>query len=330
MMGPRMRTRLTERLGLDWPIVQAPIGSATTPALVAAVCNAGGLGSLSITWRSPDDTATVLAATRSLTSRPFAINVVLAWPQDERIGIALEAGVRIVWTFWGDPAPHASRVHQAGALLFHTVGSVEEAVRALDGGVDVLVAQGIEAGGHVCGTMPARVLLSAVRERVPHVPVIVAGGMADADDVADMMKAGADAVCLGTRFICATEANAAPIYQRLIVEAGTDATTIGEIFNQGWPNAPHRVLRNSTVRLWEEAGRPTSGARPGQGDRLATMADGRAIERYVFAMPRADMKGDLEALALYAGEGAARIREVLPAAEIVRVLTRKLPASTEA
>ncbi|HEY7790101.1 MAG TPA: nitronate monooxygenase, partial [Vicinamibacterales bacterium] len=315
---------------LEHPIVQAPIGSATTPALVAAVCHAGALGSLSITWRSPEEIAAVLAATRTLTSRPFAINVVLAWPQDERIAIALEAGVRLVWTFWGDPSGHAVHVHEAGGLLIHTIGSVEDAARAVDGGVDVLVAQGIEAGGHVCGTTPARALLSAVSERFPDVPVIVAGGMADADDVATMMEAGADAVCLGTRFICAAEANAAPIYQRLIIEAGADATAVGEIFNQGWPHAPHRVLRNSTVRLWEEAGRPASGTRPGQGERLATMADGRAIERYGFAMPRADMQGNLEALALYAGEGAARIRDVLPAADIVRALARKLPAAAGA
>lgn len=324
-----MQTRVTRLLGLEHPIVQAPIGSATCPALVAAVANAGGLGSLSLTWRSLEDTAALLAETRRLTTRPFAVNFVLAWPPDERLALALEAGVRNIWTFWGDPAPYATRVHDAGALLFHTVGSAEEADRAVAAGVDVLVAQGLEAGGHVCSTQPARTLLAALRKRHPDVPVIVAGGLADADDVAAMMTAGADAVCLGTRFVCAVEANAAPIYKQLIVEAGDDATVSGQIFGQGWPNAPHRVLRNSTVRRWEAAGRPVAGVRPGEGERVATMADGRAVARYFFAMPRPDMQGDLEALALYAGEGASRIHDVLPAAVIVGQLVQKLPASDD-
>lgn len=319
-----MNTAFTNLLDLTWPLVQAPIGSATTPALAAAVSNAGALGSLSITWRSLDETAAVLDATRRLTSRPFAVNLVLAWPQEARVALALEAGVRIIWTFWGDPAPYVRQAHARGALVIHSIGSVADAQAAVAAGVDILVAQGVEAGGHVCGTMPGRVLLDALRNAGIDRPIVAAGGMADADDVAGVMAAGADGVCLGTRFVCAQEANAAPLYQQLLVEADADATVLAQVFDNGWPNAPHRVLRNSTVRMWETAGRPPAGQRPGEHDVVATTPDGKPIARYFFAIPRPGMQGHLEALALYAGAGVGKIRDVAPAAALVDALTRKL------
>ncbi|HVB39044.1 MAG TPA: nitronate monooxygenase, partial [Vicinamibacterales bacterium] len=291
-----MPTTLTRLLGIDWPIVQAPIGSATSPALAAAVSNAGALGSLALSWRRPDESVAAIAETRGLTSRPFAVNVVLAWPQDVQVSLALDAGVRIVWTFWGDPAPYVAAVHDAGALLVHSVGSASEARAAAAAGVDVLVAQGVEAGGHVRGTTPLRTLLAEVRQVAPHVPVVAAGGLATGEDVAAVLAAGASGACLGTRFICAHEAHVAPIYQQQIVEAGPDATVLTRLFNKGWPDAPHRVLRNSTVRAWEAAGRPAPGARPGEYDEVAVGAGGRSIERYSDTIPTPGLRGDLEAL----------------------------------
>ena len=316
--------RLTRRLGIDWPVMQAPIGSATAPALAAAVSNAGALGSLALTWRSLAEAAAVIAATQRLTSRPFAVNVVLAWPQEARVALALGAGVRIIWTFWGDPAPYVPLVHGAGGLLLHSVGSATEAQSAAAAGVDVLVAQGVEAGGHVRGTTPRSALLAAVLQIAPPIPVVAAGGLADAADVAAVLAAGAGAACLGTRFVCAREASVAPIYQQQILAAGPGATVLTRLFDKGWPDAPHRVLRNSTVRLWEAAGSPPPGRRPGEHDRVATDAAGRPIERYSDTIPAPGVLGDLEALALYAGEGAARIDRISSAAEIVRDLTRPL------
>ncbi|MDE3154972.1 MAG: nitronate monooxygenase [Acidobacteriota bacterium] len=313
---------LARRLGLDYPIVQAPIGSATSPALAAAVSNAGGLGSLALSWRRPDESVAVMAETRRLTSRPFAVNVVLAWPQDVQVSLALDAGAGIVWTFWGDPRPYVRTVHDGGAILMHSVGSVREARSAAAGGVDVLVAQGVEAGGHVRGVDPLRVLLAQILEQVPGVPVVAAGGLADEDDVAAVIAAGASGACLGTRFLCAREANVAPIYQQQIVAAGPGTTVLTRLFNKGWPDAPHRVLRNSTVRAWETAGCPPDGQRPGEYDRVATGSDGRPVERYSDTIPTPDLQGDLEALALYAGEGAARIDRVEAAADLVRRLAR--------
>ena len=205
----KMATSFTKLAGIRYPIIQAPIGSATTPMLAAAVSNAGALGTLSITWRPIDKVRQVISDTSALTTCPFAVNVVLAWPQERRIALALEAGARLVWTFWGDPTPHVAQVHAAGGYLMHSVGSVDEAIAVTAAGVDVIVAQGVEAGGHVRGTTPWRILLDGILKKLPDLPVLVAGGIADARDVAEALATGAAGACLGTRFLCCTEANVA-------------------------------------------------------------------------------------------------------------------------
>jgi len=322
-----LETALTRRLGIRYPIIQAPIGSATTPELAAAVSNAGGLGTLSITWRPLDGLHGVLRRTGALTASPFAANVVLTASQERRIGIALEAGVPIVWTFWGDPRPYVPVVHAASALLLHTVGSLDEAESVRDAGVDVLVAQGLEAGGHVRGRTPRRALLAGIRERFPDVPVVAAGDIATGADIALALAAGADGACLGTRFVCSDEADAADVYQQQIVMSAASDTLLTELFDKGWPGAAHRVLRNSTVRMWEAAGCPPPGARPGEHDHVAVRCDGTPVERYADVVPTTGIRGDLEALALYAGESCARIHDVLPAGAIMRRLVAELVAA---
>jgi nitronate monooxygenase len=317
-------TRFTELLGIRYPIVQAPIGSATTPELAAAVSNAGALGTLSVTWRSLDELDQVIKRTVRRTKHAFGVNVVLAWPQERRIALALERGVRLVWTFWGDPRPHVAAVHAAGALLFHTVGSVDEAESAAAAGVDLLIAQGLEAGGHVRGATPWRELLAKIIEKVPGIPIVVAGGIATGADIAAVLSAGADGACLGTRFVCSYEADAAQVYQQQIVHASSEDTLLTDLFDKGWLGAPHRVLRNSTVRMWDAAGRPAPGERPGEHDCVAMEANGTPVERYSDVIPTSRVTGDLEALALYAGESCARIHDVRPAAAIVRRLAQEL------
>ena len=144
-----MRTRFCELLGIEQPVVQAPIGAAAVPRLAAAVSNAGALGMVALTWAT--DVPSVVRETAALTSRPFGGNLVLAWDQHRRLAEALEAGLRIVSLTWGDPAAYVDRAHDGGALVLHTVASAEEARRAVGCGVDVIVAQGWEAGGHVWG-----------------------------------------------------------------------------------------------------------------------------------------------------------------------------------
>jgi NAD(P)H-dependent flavin oxidoreductase YrpB (nitropropane dioxygenase family) len=311
----------TRRLGIAWPIVQAPIGSASTPALAAAVSNAGGLGMLAGSWRSAETWRESIAQTRELTAFPFGVNFVLALDPGERLRIALDAGVAVVSFFWGDPSPWIVPVHRAGAVVVHTVGSGDEARAAAGAGVDVLVAQGVEAGGHVRGETPLVQLLADVRSAAPGLPVFAAGGIADASDVRTALAAGADGVWVGTRFVASAESAAHADYKRRIVEATATDTVLTDLFDLGWPDAPHRVIRNSTVRKWEMAGRPSSGHRPGEGESIAHHGDGRAVMRYEDTPPIEGMSGNLEALPHYAGKSVERIDRVLPAAEIVHRLS---------
>src|SRR5579864_2181238 len=318
-----MRTPVCDLLGIEHPIVQAAMGGPSVPAFAAAVSNAGALGMLVLT-RSGDAGA-VVQEMRGLTPDPFAANFGLHFDQHERIDSALAAGLRIVSLFWGDPAPHVDKIHDAGALVLHTVGSAEEAKRSVAAGVDVVVAQGFEAGGHVWGRVGTLALVPAVVDAVAPTPVIAAGGIADGRGVAAVIALGAQAAWVGTRFLMAAETPVHDDYRnRLIAADETSTTWFADLFDEGWPDAPHRVLRNSTVEAWEAAGSPPSGSRPGEGEQIGTRADGAAIARYASVTPVEGMDGDVDAMSMWAGQGVALARKVQPAAEIVAELVSRL------
>jgi len=170
-----MMTRLCQLLGIEIPIIQAPIGHAASPELVAAVCETGALGMLSVTWREIPEIRRVIREIRDKTERPFGVNLVLEQGQDARLEACLEEGVRIVSFFWGDPAPYLARVHHAGGVVMHTVGSAAEARQHAGNGVDVIVAQGAEAGGHVWGQVSTMALVPTAVDAAGPVPVIAAG-----------------------------------------------------------------------------------------------------------------------------------------------------------
>src|SRR3954447_24897391 len=148
-----MRTPLCDLLGIEAPVVLAPMGGAVTPTLAAAVSNAGALGMLPLSWTPADEIASVVAETRQQTDRPFGVNLGLAWEQRERLASALAAGVRVISFFWGDASALVGEAHDAGAIVFVTIGTADEARAAVAAGADVVVAQGWEAGGHVWGTV---------------------------------------------------------------------------------------------------------------------------------------------------------------------------------
>jgi nitronate monooxygenase len=312
-----MRTPFTELLGIEAPIVQAPMGGAATPVLAAAVSNAGGLGMLPLSWSSPDAIATLMREVADLTDRPVGINLALEWDQRERLAAALEAGARVFSFFWGDPAELISQAHDAEALTLVTVGSAEEASRAVDAGADVVVAQGWEAGGHVWGTVSTLALVPRVVDAAGPVPVVAAGGIADGRGLAAVLALGASGAWVGTRFLAATEAQIADDYRGRLFGAAETDTFYGTLFDGGWENAPHRALRNSTVAAWETAGRPPPGSRPGEGDHVAFRPDGSPISRYASSTPSAGMTGDLEPLPNWAGQGVGLVTHAQPAREIV-------------
>jgi hypothetical protein len=194
-----VRTPVCELLGIAQPIILAPM--VAVPRLAAAVSNAGALGMLTLTWA--EDVGAVVRDTAALTARPFCGNLVLTEDRHRRLDQALDAGLRIVSFFLGDPSGYVQGVHDAGGIVMHTVGTAEEARRAVGSGVDVVVAQGWEAGGHVWGTVATLPLVPAVVDAVAPVPVIAAGGIGDARGVAAVLALGAQAAWLGTRFLLA-------------------------------------------------------------------------------------------------------------------------------
>jgi nitronate monooxygenase len=318
-----VRTPLCELLGIDHPIVQAPVGPAAGPALAAAVSNAGALGTLALSWSG--DPAAVVRETSALTERPFGANLVLEWDQHARLDAALDAGLRIVSLTWGDPEPYVAAVHDAGGTVLHTVGSAEEARRAVAAGVDVVVAQGWESGGHVWGRVATLPLVPAVVDAVAPVPVIAAGGIGDGRGVAAVLALGARAAWVGTRFLLADECLVHERYRQRLAEAvETDAEWYADLYDVGWPKAPHRALRNATAEQWEREGRPPSGSRPGEGEPVAARASGEPIVRYTSSTPAEGMTGDVDALSLWAGQSVALARVRQPAAEIVADLVSRL------
>ncbi|TAJ42681.1 MAG: nitronate monooxygenase [Reyranella sp.] len=315
-----MKTVLCEKLGIEVPIILAPMGLAAGPRLAAAVSNAGGLGTLAPWLADIDVVRRQIRETRTLTSRPFAVNLNMAYPQEERLEACLEEGAPAISFFWHDPGKLVARAKAGGAVVLQTVGNASDARAAADNGVDIVVAQGWEAGGHVCGTVATLPLIPAVVDAVGPVPVVAAGGIADARGLAAVLALGAAGAWIGTRFLAAREAAIHPEYQACVLAATeNDTAYLEDLFDiETWPAAPHRALRNSTVMAWEAAGRPPAGKRPGEGDVLAALPNGRQVVRYRGSTPVAGVTGAIEALSMWAGQSVALVRKVLPAAEIVR------------
>jgi nitronate monooxygenase len=314
-----MKTVLCDLLGIDIPIVLAPMGVAVGPKLTAAVCNAGGLGTIPL-WRADMETLrSQIREIRSLTDKPFAVNLNLDFPQEERLEACLRERVPVVSFFWGDAGKLVEVAKSGGASVMQTVGTAKEAKVAAGNGADVIVAQGWEAGGHVWGKVATMALVPAVVDAVGSVPVVAAGGIADGRGFAAALCLGAAGAWIGTRFLASSEAFVHPHYQdRLLKASENDTVHLEDLFDVNWPNAPHRVLRNSTVTEWEGAGRPEAGKRPGEGEIVARSKSLGEIVKYRSYTPGIDADGDIEALSLWAGQGVSLVKRLQPAADIVR------------
>jgi nitronate monooxygenase len=315
-----VRTALTELLGIEAPVVLAPMGGAVSSELAAAVSNAGGMGTLPLSWSTPDQVGSTVAEMAALTDRPFGVNLIREWDQRERLKAALEAGAPVISLFWGDAAGLVTEAREAGAFVVVSVGTAADAVLAAAAGAHVVVAQGWEAGGHVRGTVTTLALVPRVVDAVDPVPVVAAGGIADGRGLAAVLALGAAGAWVGTRFLAAKESSIHEEYRQRVLAAVETDTYYGTLFDGGWPDAPHRALRNSTVDAWEAAGRPAPGDRPGEEDEVAARGDGSPIKRYASSTPQASMTGEIEALPNWAGQGVGLVTRVQPAAEIVQEL----------
>lgn len=313
-----MKTDLCRMLGIEFPILQAAIGGISCPELAAAVSNAGGLGSIAMTGWGYDGTKSRLERTAELTNHGLVANVLLSYDVGAELEAILENPPKVVSFFWGDISPYAGKVHERGSLVMATVGSVDEAKKAVDGGADVIVAQGWEAGGHVRGEIASMALVPAVVDAIDPVPVVAAGGISDGRGLAAALCLGAQAAWIGTRFLAAKEADIHPAYQARVLSSSASDTFYSKLFDGGWPNAPGRVLRNDTISSWEDAGRPVPGSRPNEAQVIARDADGSEIRRYDAVAMRSTIIGDVEAAPLWAGQGVGVVTKSETAAEIVQ------------
>ena len=304
-----------EKVGISIPIVQAPVGNACCPQLVAAVSSAGGLGMYSAAWRTPSELRTLIRQTTTLTSGPFGVNLTLPWPeaQHELLSVGMEEGVRVYSLWWGDVEPFLKRLDDPDVFTMVTVASAEGARRAQDAGADAVVAQGFEAGGHVLGSVATMPLVAAVAGAVS-IPVIAAGGIADGRGIAAALCLGASGVWMGTRFVATRESAAHPAYKQAIVDAAETATFHGRVFDQGWPGASHRTLRNRTVEMFVESGpdaRNTS-------EVIGSTDGGAPVHRFSEDEPLQGWSGSIDEMCLYAGQSCGIVHDIPPAASVVR------------
>jgi nitronate monooxygenase len=324
-----MQTDFTRLMGTRHPILLAPMGGAVTLELALAVGAAGAFPMFGVSWDKPDQIRATIRHFRAKSRGPFAINLVLQWDQHERLAVALEEGAPAISLFWGDPAPYLPIIRKAGAKALVTVGSADEAKRAADLGADIVVAQGVEAGGHVWGQVGTLVLVPAVVDAVAPLPVIAAGGIADGRGIAAVLALGAAGAWMGTRFLGTPEADAAEDYKRRLLAAKETDTVYTELFDLEWPRAPHRAIRNSTYQAWEAAGRPPPGQRPREGEPVAWQSGGTPLLRYSDDSAKRRATGDIEATCLYAGQSVGLVRDLLPAGELVRRLVRETEAALD-
>jgi enoyl-[acyl-carrier protein] reductase II len=279
------------------PIYQAGLGGVAGPDLAAAVSEAGGLGHLGCIRRSAADVRLWIRDTRKKTDRPFGVNLVPpgGGPDgfEAQLSVVLEERPKVLSLFWGDFSQVIPRAKAAGIVTMVQVGSVAEARKAARDGADIVIAQGIESGGHVRGKIGLMALLPAVIEAVAPLPVLAAGGIADANALDSVLHMGAAGAWVGTRFVASHESLAHDIYKRRLVAAGTDDTYHGHFYSYGWKlGTPYRAIRSREP--WNPLHLIAGGARKGDAEKYA------------------------RSFSVYGGQGVDKIREILSAGEIVK------------
>ncbi|WP_137703357.1 NAD(P)H-dependent flavin oxidoreductase [Marimonas lutisalis] len=292
--------------------------TATTPELVAAVSNAGGLGLAPLWFTDAKGVKDFVGRVKALTDAPFGVNLNMDFPSMEQLDACLEENVPVISIFWGRSPEFIAHARSGGAKVIFSAWDAQSAAEAVDHGAHAICAQGWEAGGHVRGKVSTMALVPAVVDAVGDTPVIAAGGIADGRGLAAALALGASAAWIGTRFLSAKETCIHPDYvARLIDACETDTGYYDNLFDVGWPNAPHRALQNSTTKAWEAAGRPKPGQRPGEGDTVASSPSEGKVVRYQTFSPDTETTGDIEAVAMWCGQGVSMVRKVQSAGDIV-------------
>jgi nitronate monooxygenase len=298
-----------ELLGCSVPVVLAGMGGVARSELVSAVTAAGGFGFLGMVREPVALIEREVGRVRDAGHRAFGVNIIPAATDPALLARQLDAIIALevpaVELFWDIDTHVIDRLRAAGITVVYQVGAVGEAIAAQRAGAQIVVAQGVEAGGHVRGVVPLRDLLPGV-VRAVRVPVLAAGGLAQGGDMTTAMALGAQGVVLGTALMATPEAFAHPYHQQRLVEAQAEDTVLTGSFHINWPaNAPVRVLASPVTAL---------GA--GSGERqVIGEEEGRPIYLFSTDSPLRSMTGDFAAMALYAGTGVGAVNAVVPAGE---------------
>jgi NAD(P)H-dependent flavin oxidoreductase YrpB (nitropropane dioxygenase family) len=320
-----IRTPVCDLLGIEHPIALGGMGSIYSPDLVGAVSNAGGLGAMGCHYMRAEQIRNATAAIRERTNKAFALNFLLFDINEEDFAAALALRPPAMAFAWPRPEQdvqsYIARAHEAGCKVTFMAGGVPEAVRAAEGGADVIIAQGTEGGGHV-GWQASLALIPMVVDAVAPRPVLAAGGIADGRGLVAALALGADGVLLGTRFLATRESPLHANFKQAILDSDGHDTLLSEIPDIAagivWPGAMSRSRRNRFIERW--AGREWA-LRRGRAEALAGVQAARK-------------RGDAEEAVLSMGQDAGLIHDVPPAAEVVariageaeRILRERLPA----
>ena len=315
---PALHTPLVDILGCELPILGAGMGGVARHQLAAAISNAGGFGCLGMVREPPARVRREIEAYRHLSDRPFAVNLIPAATErnllDAQIEVCLAQSVPAMVLFWEPDTDLIHRLKAEGRLVIHQVGSVREAEVALRAGADVLIAQGVEAGGHVRGEVSTLALLPEIVALSP-APVAASGGIANGAALVAVLALGAQGASCGSAFVATHEANAHTHHKQRLLASGAADTLLTDRFFRNWPMpAPVRVLRNAVTEgrhdaLYAKRETPAIGEQ-----------DGGPVHLFSTDSPLQDATGDIEAMALYAGQSCGQIHAVCGAAERVRQL----------
>lgn len=311
-MNTPLHRPVCDLLGCRYPLVLAGMGGVARAELVTAVSRAGGFGFLGMVREPIERIRAEVAAVRAAGVEHFGVNLIPAGTDPALLAAQIETlialAVPVVGLFWDVPAPLVGRLRAAGLRVVCQVGAVDEARAAEAAGADALIAQGVEAGGHVRGDQPLHALLGELLPAVS-VPVLAAGGLADGADVATVLALGAQGAVFGTALIATEESFAHDYHKQRLVTATAADTLLTEDFHINWPpGAKVRVLANSVTR--GERGDPFTNTRTVIGEE-----EGRPIYLFSTDSPLRSMTGDFEAMALYAGTGVGRIDAIVAAGE---------------
>jgi NAD(P)H-dependent flavin oxidoreductase YrpB (nitropropane dioxygenase family) len=323
-----LATSITCAFGLTTPIVNAGMAMIARPALAAAVCDAGGLGTIGADINPPEILRDLVRETKTLTKRPFGVDLIGDFVTDEHLSLLIEERVALAIFFWTLPMrDQVERLKEAGIKVWMQIGRVAEALEAASLGADALIVQGAEAGGHNRAEASTMTLFPRIRRRFPALPLLAAGGIVDGTTMAAALVLGADAVWCGSRFLAAQEADAHAAYKARVLSADVGDTAISSIYGPEWPGQPMRAIVNDGVRV--ALGREADAIADATGQIVgSTILNGQTISvpRYSAILPTRDFAGDIEQVCLTAGQSAGNIDEILPAGEIVRRMTSEAEA----